>query len=95
MDGSLAGQVAADEPSTSGGIPPIVNGGNSMDLPSSVHLCSRFDDDPQRHFDGQLAYLGAHLPSSWRVSWLWNRASMSKSSNARWEGGRGRCGGKP
>jgi len=58
MDGALVGQVAQDNPYTSGGVPLRVNGGNPMDLPSTVHLCTRFDDNPQRHFAGQLAYLG-------------------------------------
>ena len=37
---------------------PQVTGGGPMLLSGNVVLCSRADADTQRHFDGQLAYLG-------------------------------------
>ena len=37
-----------------------VDGGDPIDLTGEEVLCSRSDDTFQRHFDGELAYLGAH-----------------------------------
>lgn len=40
---------------------PQPNGGAPVLLSGNVVLCSRADANSERHFDGQLAYLGEKL----------------------------------
>lgn len=63
MDGDLAGEVAQGGPNTNlNGMLPM-SGGKPMAVPQTITLCSRFDNNPSRHYDGLLAYLSKALVS--------------------------------
>ena len=56
----LASPPRPGPPAAEDGYPVQVTGGGPMQLTGDVILCSRSDDDSQRHFDGKLAYLGLY-----------------------------------
>ena len=59
IDGNLVGEIAeGNRYKNSNGTMLPVNGGKPIVTPQSISLCSRHDNDPQRHYDGLLAYLG-------------------------------------
>ncbi|GAB4817823.1 hypothetical protein N2152v2_004869 [Parachlorella kessleri] len=61
IDGQLVNQMKEGVSySDANGQPLLVTGGGPMLLSGNVVLCSRADADTQRHFDGQLAYLGLY-----------------------------------
>ena len=60
MNGKLAGQTVGGQTYVgSDGVPKDVDGGRPMDLDLPIQLCGNAANDPLRHFDGTIAYLGA------------------------------------
>ena len=71
VDGALAGQMEGGNVyrDANGTVLPI-NGGGPLQTPATITLCSRFNDDPQRHYDGWVAHLGEpRLPSRRARCW--------------------------
>ena len=68
VDGALAGQVEGGTVyrDANGTVLPI-NGGGPLQSPATITLCSRFNDDSQRHYDGWVAHLGAPRSPSHRA----------------------------
>lgn len=59
VDGNLVGEIAEGKTykNRNGTVLPV-NGGRPIVTPEAISLCSRHDNDAQRHYDGLLAYLG-------------------------------------
>lgn len=61
VDGALVNELSANTTTYTGdGYLAQVDGGDPIDLTGEEVLCSRSDDTFQRHFDGELAYLGLY-----------------------------------
>ena len=59
VNGELAGQIVSGQTYIgSDGSRKNIEGGGPMNLDQPIRLCNNEDNDPERHFDGFIAYLG-------------------------------------